>query len=121
MSDDLIKRSDAIKSLDNAWINGTGLLDANEAIKQLNDLPPADRLQGKWIIEKDVNGNTYGRCSICGMRQYAGQLNYCSDCGSRMKGLIDEKECHKPESQYYRAYCEEWKDEVYCDGCKFWY
>ena len=49
MSDDLIKRSDAIKSLDNAWINGTGLLDANEAIKQLNDLPPADRLQGKWI------------------------------------------------------------------------
>ena len=49
MSGDTIKRADAIKSLDNAWINGTGLLDANEAIKQLNDLPSADRPQGEWI------------------------------------------------------------------------
>lgn len=46
MSDDLIRRSDAIKSLDNAWINGTSLLDANEAVKQLNDLPSADRPTG---------------------------------------------------------------------------
>ena len=48
MSNDTIKRSDAIKALDNAWINGTSLLDANEAVKQLNDLPSADRPQ-EWI------------------------------------------------------------------------
>ena len=46
--------------------------------------------QGKWIIEKDVDGNTYGRCSVCGMKQYAGQLNYCPDCGSQMKELTNE-------------------------------
>lgn len=49
-----------------------------------------DRPQGEWIIEIDVNGNTYGRCSICGMRQYAGQLNFCPDCGARMKGVSDK-------------------------------
>ena len=49
-----------------------------------------DRPQGEWIIEIDANGNTYGRCSICGMRQYAGQLNFCPDCGARMKGADDE-------------------------------
>lgn len=46
--------------------------------------------KGEWIIEVDANGNTYGKCSICGMRQYAGQLNFCPDCGARMKGAINE-------------------------------
>ena len=46
-----------------------------------------DRPQGEWIIEIDANGNTYGRCSVCGMRQYAGQLNFCPDCGAHMKGV----------------------------------
>ena len=50
----------------------------------------ADRPQGEWIIEKDTNGNTYGRCSVCSMKQYAGQLNYCPNCGARMKGANDE-------------------------------
>ena len=49
-----------------------------------------DRPQGEWIIKIDANGNTYGRCSICGMRQYAGQLNFCPDCGARMKGAGNE-------------------------------
>ena len=51
-----------------------------------------DRPQGEWIIEIDTNGNTYGRCSICGMKQYAGQLNFCPDCGAQMKGIDDETE-----------------------------
>ena len=38
-----------------------------------------------------------------------------------LKGADDDKECHKPESEYYRAYCEERKEETYCEGCKFWY
>lgn len=48
MSKDTIYRQDAIKALDNAWINGTSLLDANEAIKQLHALPSSDRSQ-EWI------------------------------------------------------------------------
>lgn len=51
-----------------------------------------DRPQGEWIIEIDVNGNTYGRCSVCGMKQYAGQLNFCPDCGAKMKRVDDENE-----------------------------
>lgn len=50
-----------------------------------------DEPQGEWIIEKDTNGNTYGRCSICGMKQYAGQLNFCPDCGASMKGATNER------------------------------
>ena len=52
MNNDTIKRSDAIKALDNAWINGTSLLDANEAVKQLNDLPSADRPQGDFVSKR---------------------------------------------------------------------
>lgn len=50
----------------------------------------ADRPHGEWIIEIDANGNTYGRCSICGMRQYAGQLNFCPNCGAKMKGANND-------------------------------
>ena len=60
------------------------------AIKVLKNVPSADRPQGEWIIEIDVNNNTYGRCSMCDMKQYAGQLNFCPNCGARMKGADDE-------------------------------
>lgn len=49
-----------------------------------------DRPQGEWIIEIDINNYTYGRCSICGMRQYAGHLNFCPNCGADMRGKDDE-------------------------------
>lgn len=62
-----------------------GILDAKWII--VNAPFVSDRPQGEWIIEIDVNGNTYGRCSICGMKQYAGQLNYCPNCGAKMKGI----------------------------------
>ena len=48
------------------------------------------RAEGEWIIEIDAKGNTYGRCTICGMKQYAGQLNYCPNCGAKMKGAGDD-------------------------------
>ena len=38
-----------------------------------------------------------------------------------MKGAENNKECHKPESLYYRCYCDERKEDEYCNGCKFWY
>ncbi len=91
MSDDLIKRFDAIEAirkLPNAGIRWT--ISAELAFDALLNVPSADRPQGEWIIEIDANGNTYGRCSICGMRQYAGQLNFCPDCGAHMKGTDDD-------------------------------
>jgi len=69
------------------------LIPFRQAIERVQALPSADRPQGEWIIEKDTNGNTYGRCSVCSMKQYAGQLNYCPNCGCRMKGANDEISC----------------------------
>lgn len=91
MINDTIYREDAINVVEknSYYIGGRGAK-LKIAIAEIKALPSADRLQGEWIIEIDANGNTYGRCSICGMRQYAGQLNYCPDCGSRMKELINE-------------------------------
>ncbi len=87
MSKDTIYREDAIEALKG---REDILHDAYTAVAIIRSISSADRPQGEWIIEIDANGNTYGRCSICGMKQYAGQLNYCPDCGARMKGADDE-------------------------------
>ena len=65
-----------------------GIMDAKQII--INTPFVSDRPQGEWIIEIDANGYTYGRCSICGMKQYAGQLNFCPNCGADMKGDPNE-------------------------------
>lgn len=70
--------------------NGCPISDAVFALDKAIEALSADRPQGEWIIEKDTNGNTYGRCSVCSMKQYAGQLNYCPNCGAEMKGVDDE-------------------------------
>ena len=76
---------------DIAKFNNSDVKIVLENLKQnILKMPTEDRPQGEWIIEIDINGNTYGRCSICGMKQYAGQLNYCPDCGAKMKGKDNE-------------------------------
>ena len=92
MSDDLIKRSDAIevayqlrrKPNDAEW---------DWWLRSFNAIPPADSSQGYWT-KTDVA--TY-RCSECGKIQIAddvNELNYCCCCGSRnkvrRKGADDE-------------------------------
>ena len=37
-----------------------------------------------WIIKKDKSGHTYGECSACGGRQYAGEARFCMYCGEKM-------------------------------------
>jgi hypothetical protein len=52
-------------------------------------LPPADVrpvVHGKWIVKTDSGGKTYGVCSCCGYKQYAGHLKYCPECGGKMDG-----------------------------------
>ena len=97
MSEDLIKRSDAIKiiwdthDLSRDWIP---LQVTSELIKCIKNLPSADRPQGYWT---KVDVATY-RCSECGKIQIAddiNELNFCCCCGSRnkirrMKGADDE-------------------------------
>lgn len=135
MKDKLISDRQVIKAI----LDNKELFKFPEDIQRfaviIEDLPSMDRPQGKWIettytvicgtdeehkaVYRDV---PTVKCSNCGNASpYQWRWKYCPYCGARMKKEYDEKECHKPESQSYRAYCEEWKDEVYCEGCKFWY
>lgn len=89
----------------------------------IEDLPSTNELQGEWI--KDWY---HIRCNQCGIHfcieDREGDTfppNFCPNCGVYMRGIDDEKKCHKPESEYYRAYCEERKEKIYCERCKFWY
>ena len=98
MSDDLIKRSDAIGACSYETI------ECYEARKTIRALPSADRPQGEWIDEADKYDASFGihdyRCSncnsyadeyICGHEWYtAGKPNFCPHCGARMKGADDE-------------------------------
>jgi hypothetical protein len=42
--------------------------------------------RGEWIEKQDKDGKTYGVCSCCGYKQYAGHLKYCPECGSENNG-----------------------------------
>lgn len=67
----------------------SGLETANVVEEILDTIPPADVRpvkHGKWIVKTDSEGKTYGVCSCCGYKQYAGHLKYCPECGGKMDG-----------------------------------
>lgn len=86
MSDDLIKRSDAIKAVSKVddYGDGIGFEVRSHCLVELELVPSADRPQGYWTKTDVV---TY-RCSECGKKQIAddeNELNYCCCCGSHNK------------------------------------
>ena len=105
MSEDLIKRSDAIEAVENvtwyhqnrnkdmvkgansdehqAWYKSQDIYEALEAVLS------ADRSQGEW---KPKNHHT-DYCSNCGFEETqwrTADYNFCPLCGARMKGTDDE-------------------------------
>ena len=89
MSNDLIRRSDAIEALNREksdW-NCDYNVPIDNCIKRLNKVKSADRPQGEWVSNHDGSWN----CSECGLRVliYA-KGNFCPNCGARMKGADDE-------------------------------
>ena len=106
MSDDLIRRSDAIKAVSkvNDYGDGIGFEVRSHCLVELQLVPSADRPQGEWIDEADKYDASFGihdyRCSNCnsyadeyigGHEWYtAGKPNFCPHCGARMKGADDE-------------------------------
>lgn len=95
MSDDLIRREDAIRTVceydchlgDHPCEEGKGCY----AVRGLRKLPSADRPQGRWIDKGD-----YAICSNCGTHsgtQNDGvefiplKTNFCPNCGAGMKGV----------------------------------
>lgn len=113
MSEDLIKRSDAIKAIASLHIladeekifkvyadnphsmttdfEGT-LIDAINAIKSIPAIEPK---QGEWkrrIVDNGFNADWV--CSECGYRVKTDfvDYNFCPNCGARMKGTDDERD-----------------------------
>lgn len=52
-----------------------------QAIQEQPTIEP-ERKKGRWIVRIWEHGGTYGECSLCGLKQGAGYLNFCPNCGS---------------------------------------
>lgn len=105
MSKDIIYREDAIKAIEelpNAYNGWSDAYDKAYIIGTLEEVPKADRPQGKWIRNRYWSrgvgmGEEYGffyKCSLCEYEVEDGytrcNFNYCPHCGARMKGAEDE-------------------------------
>ena len=95
MSNDLIRRSDAIEALSNVFAD-CDPCDKEEAldisITTIKELPSAqpERKKGKWIDMESMDewyGHTY-QCSSCG--EEAMSWDFCPYCGAYMRGDSDE-------------------------------
>ena len=96
MNDDLIKRSDAIKAIEelpNAYNGWSDAYDKAYIISTLEEVPKADKPQGEWKRRLVDNGfNADWICSECGYRVKTDfvSFNYCPNCGADMRGEKDE-------------------------------
>ena len=108
MSEDLIKREDAIEAIHNYWkkrldtlptadIQQTDkILEHNKTLCNfINAIPSADRPQGEWINKHEWANGIYEReCSICGAMKpilmHTAKVNFCPNCGADMRGEDDE-------------------------------
>ena len=70
-----------------------------EVAREIDALPSADAVQGEWIVrEYCTNELDYRRwieieCPFCGERptyENLDNMNFCPNCGAKMKGGDDE-------------------------------
>ena len=89
--DDLIRRSDAIKAVEE---RSFAVRDSYTVKAIIRNVPSADRPKGKWIGV--TNGRGGHECSNC--HEYAPSYmsgdehlsDFCPHCGAKMKGADDE-------------------------------
>lgn len=99
MSDDLIRRSDAINALKSMlsddintsilffWQNQT----VGRGIDKIKNLPSADRPQGEWkFVGSSIE--MIWECPFCGEHTFGFEEhlpNYCGNCGADMRKGVD--------------------------------
>ena len=113
MSEELIKKSDAIKAIENTdWYHQNRNKDmvsgansdehqawykADDVYKALEAIPTIEPKRGKWIEDICKYDRAYHfKCSVCGewnglsVEEWNWKPNFCPNCGARMKGESDE-------------------------------
>lgn len=86
MSKDIIYREDAIKVVSHVAME---CIDRKTRIELINAIPSANRPQGEWT---NVGVLTV-HCSNCKSEFHELEaMNFCPNCGARMKGVDDEPE-----------------------------
>ena len=96
MSEDLIRRSDAIDALKNAlcelggdeWGDGELGVHADDIDAVINDIPTIEPKRGEWVFDE----KGYFFCSECKRKpndQYA-TTDFCPNCGADMREVRDE-------------------------------
>lgn len=100
--EDLIRRRDAIKAYNDAMdelvkaeMEEFDLADFTECefnttqckliARKIEAIPAVEPKQGEWIDDGFCL-----TCSECGIHFIGGDLNFCPNCGARMKGADDE-------------------------------
>ena len=100
MSEDLIRRSDAIKALKREksdWNNDYNV-PIDHCIERLNKVKSADRPQGEWldyaIPLEDGGAMPIQVCNLCKtfypLAYTGGGHRFCPNCGAKMKGADDD-------------------------------
>lgn len=86
MSDDLVKRSDAMQVA--LWFSTSELKYSRQFVKRrVMEIPTAEPKHGEWIDFK--NG---WKCNAC-EKWNSEKSKFCPNCGARMKGTVDEISC----------------------------
>ena len=98
MSDDLINKKEALTLLQKRSQQLVGIYGdlggaLSGAARLIDELPAADRPEGKWIIHFDdiwPEESTI-ECSVCHEEQPLEiDDNFCPNCGAKMKGANNE-------------------------------
>ena len=98
MSEDLIKRGDAIKAIEAEECLGYVECQSEWLYDRINAIPSADRPQGEWVDAEIPleSGDTMPIqvCNLCKtfypLAYTGGGHRFCPNCGARMKGADDE-------------------------------
>ena len=79
MSDDLISRSEVIKTLEKIDI---GQFYRFAVISEIKKIPPVEQPQGEWILPNSIlKGNYF--CNKCN-KFVIDKTKYCPNCGAQM-------------------------------------
>ena len=95
MSDDLIRREDAIKAVEE---RSFAVRDSYTVKAILRNVPSADRPQGEWKPFDLKWGRSIWYCTACeegvevpcDIWTHKPIYNFCPNCGAKMKGADDE-------------------------------